>query len=226
MFCSKCGKEVGEARFCGTCGTPLKRFTEPRQVYKSRVPNWVAALFVIVFVAAVTGIFHLSQKGLETTGSEMNNSETANSEMTNSETASSEPQAQTQSDQDIRDFVNSWIRAIEQKDIEKHMTYYADKIDKYYTRYNVPKTDIYQDKSRINSKYDSMVFEISNINISNYGSTAEVTFNKKWDARGTETFSGEVLQKLDLNQINGNWLIVGEEELRIYWVIRNGKKIK
>lgn len=128
--------------------------------------------------------------------------------------------------QEINDIVYNWVNTLREKNLNGHMDFYADVLEMYYTSPNLSKTDIYKNKEETMAKFDVIDMSISDlqINIENNG-IAYAVFNKKWDARGRETFSGEVLQQLKLKNINGKWQIVGEEELKIYWVIRNGKKI-
>ncbi|MDQ0287731.1 putative amidophosphoribosyltransferase/ketosteroid isomerase-like protein [Desulfofundulus luciae] len=128
--------------------------------------------------------------------------------------------------QEISDIVYNWVNTIREKNLIRHMDFYADVLELYYTSPNLSKVDVYKDKEETMAKFDVIDMSISDlqINIENNG-IAYAVFNKKWDAKGRETFSGEVLQQLKLKNINGKWQIVGEEELKIYWVIRNGKKI-
>jgi len=50
---------------------------------------------------------------------------------------------------------------------------------------------------------------------------AAVTFRKYWDALDPSRlkhFSGEEIQRLTFVKLEGDWKIVREEELQVYWV--------
>ncbi|MDH7578618.1 MAG: hypothetical protein QHH75_12580 [Bacillota bacterium] len=126
----------------------------------------------------------------------------------------------------VEGFLYKWVDTMRDKDLVGHMACYADNLVKYYTQYNVPKDQVYNNKMSTFARYDVIEMNIDNINI-NFDNVdhAIATFNKQWDTRGQETFSGEVLQKLELRKINGEWLITSEEELQIYRATRNGENI-
>ena len=44
-----------------------------------------------------------------------------------------------------------------------------------------------------------------------------VTFDKEWHFYGSDPFSGKVLAELKLEKRNGNWQIVSEQDLQVYW---------
>ena len=64
-------------------------------------------------------------------------------------------------------------------------------------------------------------YEISDVKFeSQKHDEAVVSFRKDWDMNGDRRFSGAERQRLKLRRINGDWKIVSEEEMQIYWVKR------
>lgn len=124
-------------------------------------------------------------------------------------------------------FVNNWIKTITDRRFNDHMACYADNLDMYYTRSNVSKSEISKNRQEMFNTFSRIDMSIYNLQVSmGSNNSATATFNKKWDCSGAETFSGEVVQRLNLKNINGRWLITGEEEIQILWAVRNGKKIE
>lgn len=54
------------------------------------------------------------------------------------------------------------------------------------------------------------------------GDTYRATFDKDFRLTGPRRFSGAVRQALLLKKLRGGWKIVGEQELKIYWVSKDG----
>jgi hypothetical protein len=65
-------------------------------------------------------------------------------------------------------------------------------------------------------------YDISDVKVeSSKPGEAVVSFRKDWDMRGDRPFSGAERQRLKLRRISGDWKIVSEEELKVYWVKRS-----
>lgn len=124
--------------------------------------------------------------------------------------------------QEIAAALDEWIRAAEQRDVSRHVSAYADRLDTYFTRRNVSKEAVWADKRAFFSSYDTIDLSLKNIEVDVRGeNTAVVTFDKAWNAVGNgKTFSGEERQQLVLHRIGGQWKITSEKELKVYWVKR------
>jgi hypothetical protein len=132
----------------------------------------------------------------------------------------------TKETQQIQTLLNKWVSTAREKNINSHVACYADLMEKYFESYNYPKSDLYEDKLSIFTKYNVINMSIDDVKISLINdSEAIATFNKQWDARGSETFAGEEIQELKLRKYNGEWKIFSESELNIFWVTKNGQKI-
>jgi len=110
-----------------------------------------------------------------------------------------------------------WKSLAEAGDLNAYMDNYADTVD-YYRRSGASRPAVRADKARAFRLYDSIRFNISNMNISidEDGTTATATFDKEWDFRGSRNSSGKVQQLLKFRNENGRWLITGERDLRVY----------
>lgn len=124
-------------------------------------------------------------------------------------------------------FVNNWIKTITDRRFNEHMACYAETLDVYYTKNSVSKSEISNNRQEMFNTFSRIDMSIYNLQVSmGSNNSATATFNKKWDCSGAETFSGEVVQRLNLKNINGRWLITSEEEIQILWAVRNGNKIE
>ena len=127
---------------------------------------------------------------------------------------------------DVKELLYKWVDTAREKDLFEHVNCYASQLNKYFKQDNVPLSEVYKEKEDAMSRYDVIEMSIDNIKIDLLSDNfAVAVFNKIWDARGKETFAGEELQRLELKKINGEWKIIREEEVEIYWVIKNGKRI-
>lgn len=130
--------------------------------------------------------------------------------------------------QEVEAFINNWIETIKVRNLNEHMACYADNLEIFYTASNMSKSEIFKNRQEMFNTLSRIDMSIYNLQVSMGSSnSATATFNKKWDFSGKETFSGEVLQRISLKNIDGSrWQITGEEEIQILWAIRNGKKIE
>lgn len=121
---------------------------------------------------------------------------------------------------DVKDALNDWKDATEDFDFEKHIGSYADTVD-YYNGGRVSVAKIRADRQKAFEIYDSMDVDIDNLKVTPdaSGEKATAVFDKKWNFEGEENFSsGKVQQQLQLEKINGRWLITSEKELKVYYV--------
>ncbi len=125
----------------------------------------------------------------------------------------------------IRDQVtatlNGWAAASMAHDIQKHMSYYADTLEVYYTSTNVSASRVRTDRERAYALYSTIDITLSNIKVTaeRDGSRANATFDKTWNFEGSKYSSGSVRQAISLvNAGGGRWLITGEKDLQVYYV--------
>lgn len=119
--------------------------------------------------------------------------------------------------------LNGWTSASRARDLDRHMSYYADTLDTYYSATNVSSSRVRADRSRAYTLYNTLDVELSDIKIAPdpSGERATATFDKTWTFEGDEKYSsGSVHQKVWLTKIGGRWRITGEKDLKVYYVNR------
>lgn len=123
----------------------------------------------------------------------------------------------------ITDLLNRWRDTVVRGDVMAHTILYAPKMDKFFRQKNVTRAMVQREKARMMELYPEVKrYDISDIRVeSNRGNEAIVSFRKEWDMRGERPFSGAERQRLKLRRISGDWKIVSEEELKVYWVKRS-----
>ena len=120
--------------------------------------------------------------------------------------------------QEVSQTVYGWKAMAESKDLDRYMAKYADTID-YYNHSGASRSYVRSDKSRAFEMYDLIRVDLSNMNVSfdESGNTATATFDKEWDFQGPRNSSGKVQTQLKLRNINGDWRIISERDLRVYY---------
>ena len=119
---------------------------------------------------------------------------------------------------EVSQTIHGWKSSSEALDLDAYMANYADTVD-YYNRAGASRSYVRNDKSRAFTTYDSIRVNLSNMNVSldESGNTATAIFDKEWDFQGPRNSSGKVQTQLKLRNINGQWLIIGERDLRVYY---------
>lgn len=125
-------------------------------------------------------------------------------------------------DLEVRNTLEGWAQATRNRDLDSHMRYYADTLDYYYNRTQVPSTKIRDDRTRAFAKFNYLDVRLSNINVQldSTGQRATVLLDKTFDFRGdyNASYNGSVQDQLTLTKLGGGWLITGEKELKVYYV--------
>jgi len=120
--------------------------------------------------------------------------------------------------QDVTQRINSWTSAAEARNLGNYMSSYAPTVD-YYNKKGANVAAVRADKEKAFTQYDSIDIDISNLTVTPDASGNEATavFDKKWSFEGQEKSSnGKVQTQLKLKRINGQWLITGERDLKVY----------
>lgn len=121
---------------------------------------------------------------------------------------------------EVAETLSRWAQTIRDRNLEAHMSYYADVLDAYYTQTNVPAERVRADRVRAFSKYTTLNIKLTNmsIEIDGTGTRAVATFDKTFDFQGEKDFSGSGLNRFWLAKTGGNWRITGEKDLKTYYV--------
>ncbi len=116
--------------------------------------------------------------------------------------------------------LNGWADSIRQRDINKHMSYYADRLEVFYNSSNVNADRVRAAREDAFSRYDTMDVKLSKIRteVNDTGTRATATFDKTFNFEGEKNFSGAVESRLSFVKTGGRWRIVGEKDLRTYYV--------
>jgi hypothetical protein len=113
--------------------------------------------------------------------------------------------------------VAGWQDDTESLDIDALIGRYADNVD-YYRNSGVSRDFVRRDKERAFSLYDSVRFEITDMDIKPgpKPDTATAEFDKAWQFDGENHSEGKVRSRLALKKVDGRWLITGERDLKVY----------
>jgi hypothetical protein len=124
---------------------------------------------------------------------------------------------------EITDLLNRWRDSVIRGDVNAHTVLYAPKMDHFFRQRNVTRAAVKREKARMMELYPKVSrYEISDVRLeSQKNDEAVVSFRKEWDMSGDRPFSGAERQRLKLRRISGDWKIVSEEELKVYWVKRS-----
>jgi hypothetical protein len=163
---------------------------------------------------------NVNVKPLNTTGTNRLSNANTVSNITPTPKPTLKPEDAAKAKSDIADITNGWKSALENLDLNSHMSYYADTID-YYKSGSLSIGKVRADKQRALDTYNSINVTISNAKttVDDSGEKATTVFDKEWIFRnGEKTNSGKVQQQLLLSKSGGKWRITSEKELKIYYV--------
>jgi hypothetical protein len=116
--------------------------------------------------------------------------------------------------------LEGWVTSTTEKDLFAHMTFYADTLDTYYLKQNVPAQQVHNDRARAFTRYEVLEVALSNVQITPdaSGTRATAVFDKTWGFVAEDKGSaGSVRQQLDLAKVGDRWRIVGEKDLQVYF---------
>jgi len=159
-----------------------------------------------------------------TTGTQTSGSPTATATPTpvaQTPSPASSPVNMTALKKDVTDTLNGWAQSSMERDIDAHMSYYADTLDIYYTKTNVSASVVQADRQRAYDTYSNLHIELSNILITPdpAGQLANAILDKTWSFESDEkSNSGSVQQEIRLAKKDGRWLIIGEKDVQVYYV--------
>ncbi len=121
---------------------------------------------------------------------------------------------------EVADALEDWADSTRDRDLGDHMGHYADTLETYYKKQNVPASVVRTDRSQAFVRYDQMHVKIDNVEVKPdpTGTRATVAFDKTWEFDSPDKNSkGSVRQQLTLVRAGGRWLINGERDLQVYF---------
>lgn len=119
---------------------------------------------------------------------------------------------------DIEKTIMTWKSMAESRDLDSYMGNYAGTVD-YYRKKGASRAYVRDDKRKYFENYTSIRSDITNmdITISPSGGEATVLFDKEWDSEGAKRSTGKLRQELKLRNVNNEWLITSEKEIKVYY---------
>jgi hypothetical protein len=126
---------------------------------------------------------------------------------------------------DIKAVIERWRGTQNITELPVHMLTYAPSVGPFFNQPRLLREQVYIEKRKFLGRYPSLKIEISGLQINRADKrTAIATFEKAWESRGgTRRFDGAETARLTLRKIGSEWLIAGEEEVKVHWVNQSPK---
>lgn len=118
----------------------------------------------------------------------------------------------------LRDALQAWVAATNERDINKQMSFYPQTIKAFYLSRNASREDVRAEKARVFSHAQSVDIHagVPDIKVSPDGRAATMRFHKRYQiAGGGEDRAGEVIQELRWQKTGGKWRITSERDLKV-----------
>ena len=121
--------------------------------------------------------------------------------------------------------LNQWVESTRTRDAVAQAECYAPRVNVYFGRTNVSREQVKQDKRRLFESVGTVhQFDLGNVQIRRADPhTAVALFDKTWEFGDRSKFAGAERGQLTFRKLDGDWKIVGERELKVYWVRRPGE---
>ncbi|MBD0371316.1 MAG: protein kinase [Pyrinomonadaceae bacterium] len=118
---------------------------------------------------------------------------------------------------ELQSLMSQWINATTARDIDRLISFYPPVVENFYLKRNVPRAAVRDEKQRMIEQASSIELETSQpeINLSSDGRAAIMTFRKRWNFRGAQNSTGEVVQELRWIKTKDGWKIVGERDIDV-----------
>ena len=120
---------------------------------------------------------------------------------------------------EVRSALDGWAASTRDRDLNAHARFYADTLETFYARQNVPAAQVLADRARAFTRYRDLDVELDNFDIKPdpTGTRATATFDKRWEFEADDKVSsGSVRQQLTLAKVGDRWVIIGEQDLKVY----------
>jgi ketosteroid isomerase-like protein len=122
---------------------------------------------------------------------------------------------------ELESVVHAWADALNRGDVNRHVSFYAPRLERYFGATGVSRDAIAKDKRRVLGQHDTFQINVSDVRVESVeGDRAVVTFRKEWNSTGGRPFAGAERSRLVVANLGGEWKIVGEKEQKVYWVKR------
>ncbi len=123
-----------------------------------------------------------------------------------------------QASREVSQQIDSWKSLAESGDLDSYMSKYAGSVD-YYRKRGASIDFVRRDKQRAFKMFSSISVNISNMDVTvdDSGGRATAAFDKEWVFDGSRRSTGKVRQQMQFRKFNGQWLITGERDVKVYY---------
>ncbi|MCD9189298.1 MAG: hypothetical protein LUM44_22970 [Pyrinomonadaceae bacterium] len=130
------------------------------------------------------------------------------------------PEQDAQVKKEITDFIESWRKTNEDRDIDKHIDHYANTLEYFYKESDINRNKVRASRQQAYETFATMTLQVDKLKISPESETSAVAvFDKSWTFKNDKkTTTGSVQQELRISKQNGKWQIVGEKDLNVYFI--------
>jgi hypothetical protein len=191
-----------------------KQFTQLLPPKKSKRLFPIILLCIIGLGGIIGSYFYFkNDKPVNTTIREI-------SQPTNRPTANLSNEQQSQITKEITDFLETWRVAIEKKDMDLHIKHYSNNIEVFYKEGGVDRNFVRAIRQKALDNYDTLEIKIDNVKISPESNDSIYTiFDKTWTFKNAvKTTTGQVQQEIHIVKTDGKWQIIGEKDLKVYFI--------
>jgi ketosteroid isomerase-like protein len=118
----------------------------------------------------------------------------------------------------LRNALNQWVEATNERNINKQMTFYMPELKAFYLSRNAPQKAVRLEKTRAFSAAKSIDIRAAEPEIvfQDAGRTAVMRFRKKYNIQNaSKSLAGEVVQELRWQQTNNGWKIFSERDIKV-----------
>lgn len=130
------------------------------------------------------------------------------------------PEQDAKVKKEITDFIESWRKSNEDRDIDKHIDHYANTLEYFYKESDINRNKVRASRQQAYETFATMTLQVDKLKISPESETSAVAvFDKSWTFKNDKkTTTGSVQQELRVSKQNGKWQIVGEKDLNVYFI--------
>lgn len=118
----------------------------------------------------------------------------------------------------LRNALNAWIAATNNRDINRQMSFYVPRLKRFYLTNEASRSFVRQEKARVFATADliDIQAEEPEIIFQEGGRTAVMRYRKKYRVEnGRQSRRGEVIQELRWQRIENEWRIFSERDIRV-----------
>lgn len=130
------------------------------------------------------------------------------------------PEQDAKVKKEITDFIESWRRTNENREIDKHIDHYANTLEYFYKESDINRNKVRASRQQAYETFQSLSLQVDKLKITPESDSAAVAvFDKSWTFKNDKkTTTGSVQQELRIVKQNNKWQIVGEKDLNVYFI--------